>query len=124
VVPAQGQGFADRIELLIGLDASATTITSLYVLDQKETPGLGDQITGEGFRDRFRGRSADVTLRVVKGEAEGGSEVTALTGATISSESVAAIVNDALANLKRPIRERAGVGGAGTGWVGTGGARR
>ena len=110
VVPARGQGFADRVEILVGLDASGGTITGLYVLDQKETPGLGDYITSEGFRDRFRGRPADAALVVVKGEPKAENEVKALTGATISSESVAGIVNEALANLREPIRAQSGGG--------------
>jgi electron transport complex protein RnfG len=110
VVPAQGQGFADRVEILVGLDAGLATITGLYVLDQKETPGLGDYITSEGFRDRFRGRPADALLVVVKGEPKAENEVKALTGATISSESVAGIVNEALANLREAIRAQSGSG--------------
>jgi electron transport complex protein RnfG len=100
VLPASGQGFADRIELLIGLDAGLETITGLYVLDQKETPGLGDNIKGEDFRGRFVGRPAASPVSIVKGEVRSETEVRALTGATISSESVARIVNDALANLR------------------------
>ena len=110
VVPARGQGFGDRIEILVGLDAGLATITGLYVLDQKETPGLGDYITSEGFRDRFRGRPADAALVIVKGEPKAENEVKALTGATISSESVAGIVNEALANLTEPIRAQSGSG--------------
>lgn len=110
VVPAQGQGFADRVEILVGLDAGLATITGLYVLDQKETPGLGDYITGEGFRDRFRGRPADAPVVIVKGEPKAENEVKALTGATISSESVAGIVNEALANLREPILTQSGGG--------------
>ena len=41
VLPAHGQGFADRIDLLVGVDVTVSTITGLYVLDQKETPRAG-----------------------------------------------------------------------------------
>jgi Na+-translocating ferredoxin:NAD+ oxidoreductase subunit G len=54
---ASGQGFADKIEVLIGLDARLTTITGIYVLDQKETPGLGDYIRDPSFLDRFEGQT-------------------------------------------------------------------
>ena len=105
VVPAGGQGFADRIEVLIGLDATASTITGLYVLEQKETPGLGDYITGEEFRGRFRDRRTDEPLVVVKSDAGVPNEILALTGATISSESVSGIVNAALSNLRETLRK-------------------
>lgn len=101
VVPAAGQGFADRIELLIGLDATASTITGIYVLDQKETPGLGDYITSrERFRQYFEGQPASVPLKVVKRDvAPRSSEIKALSGATISCDAVAAIVNQRVKEL-------------------------
>ncbi len=108
VLPAYGQGFADRVEVLIGLDAAVSTITGLYVLEQKETPGLGDYITGESFRNRFRGKPTDMPVVVVKGDPKASNEVRALTGATISSESVATIVNEAVANMKGAILKEAG----------------
>ena len=88
VVPTSGQGFADRIELLVGLDAECSVITGIYVLGQKETPGLGDYITGEEFRNRFRNKPTVRPLEVVKAEPAAESEIRELTGATISSESV------------------------------------
>lgn len=107
VVPADGQGFNDRIELLIGLDVPLSTITGLYVLDQKETPGLGNYITGESFRGQFSGKSADEPLVVVKSPPQADNEIRALSGATISSESVSMIVNSAIADVKTSIRDQA-----------------
>ena len=87
VVPAAGQGFADRIEVLIGLDLEASRILGIFVLDQKETPGLGDFITDEErFRKWYRGQSTADALAVVKTAPEPGTgKIRALTGATISS---------------------------------------
>ncbi len=104
VLSAAGQGFADRIELLIGLDPTVTSIRGMYVLNQKETPGLGDYITSADFQNRFRGKPADRPLAVVKTDPAADNEIRALSGATISSESVAAIVNRALANFREPLR--------------------
>jgi len=105
VLPASGQGFADRIELLIGLEPQLSTITGLFVLDQKETPGLGNFIASDDlFLNQFAGLSADDPLAVTKTDPTPGSnQIQALTGATISSESVATIVNEAIQNLKEPI---------------------
>ncbi|MBN1589805.1 MAG: FMN-binding protein [Pirellulales bacterium] len=104
VLPAQGQGFADRIDLLIGVTPDVSTIVGLYVLDQKETPGLGALITGTKFQNQFRGISTDQPVVVVTSEPQAG-QIRALTGATISSDSVADIVNQTIANLKEPIRK-------------------
>lgn len=110
VVPAAGQGFADRIELLVGLDATASTITGIYVLDQKETPGLGDYITArERFRKYFEGQPSGAPLKVVKRDVAAGSgEIRALTGATISSEAVTAIVNQRVRELAPALAAAAG----------------
>ena len=110
VIPANGQGFNDRIELLIGLDAELSTITGLYVLDQKETPGLGDNISGKSFQTQFSDKPTDKPLVVVKSEPQADNEIRAISGATISSESVSAIVNSAIAELKEPIRNQARTG--------------
>ena len=106
VLPAGGQGFADRIELLIGLDAQVSTLTGLYVLDQTETPGLGDDITTEEFLERFRGQPVDVSLVVVKSDPKAPGEILALTGATISSDKVSTIVNAAIDRVKQQLRRR------------------
>ena len=107
VLPADGSGFADKIELLVGLDAEDSRITGMYVINQKETPGLGDYITSASFQDRFRNKPADQPLAVVKTDPSVDNEVRALTGATISSESVAGIINQALANFRAPLQQLA-----------------
>ena len=108
VLPASGLGFADRIDLLVGLDAERITVTGMYVLDQKETPGLGNFIEGESFRGQFSGKSAESPLVVIKAEPTvGKNEIRALAGATISSESVANIVNAAIDNLRDALQTQA-----------------
>jgi electron transport complex protein RnfG len=88
-----GIGFADKIELLVGFNADQSEITGMFVLSQKETPGLGDYITGEEFRSEFIGVPADGSLVVVKPEPTQPQEIHAITGATISSVAVTDIVN-------------------------------
>ena len=100
VVRASGQGFADRIELLIGLDAPAEAITGLYVLEQKETPGLGSKITGK-FRAQFAGKDPAKPLEITKAAPkDGANQIRAVTGATVSSRTVCEIVNAALKDLR------------------------
>lgn len=112
IVPAAGPGFADKIEVLIGLDPWAETITGLYVLSQKETPGLGNKITDPEWLKQFAGKATSTPLSVGKGEppkkpetlsvtaASWSHTVTSVTGATISSRSVTAIVNAAVAEMR------------------------
>ncbi|MGD9874288.1 MAG: FMN-binding protein [Kiritimatiellia bacterium] len=105
VVPVTGQGFADKIELLLGLNADASQITGIYILDQKETPGLGNKIVEPEWRGQFANKSISPALVVVKRKAEKANEIEAVTGATISSESVAGIVNQAAAAFRQKLAE-------------------
>ncbi len=101
VVPGKGQGFADKIELILGLDREAKTLTGIFVLEQKETPALGDNITTEAFRSRFAGFGTDVALTASASETclESGN-VQAISGATISSAAVCDIVNKTVTEVK------------------------
>lgn len=101
VIKATGPGYADDIEVLIGLDLGAGRITGLSVLAQNETPGLGSKITKPKWLRQFAGKSTAVPLEAVKkGRDVAGNHVRAVSGATISSESVCNIVNQALADLR------------------------
>jgi len=100
VIPSSGQGFADRIEILLGVNAEATTITGVYVLDQKETPGLGNKIIEDEWRAQFAGKSTLNPLVAITSGKAAGNQIDALTGATISSESVCRIVNTTLQRLR------------------------
>ena len=110
VVRAKGQGFADQIELLVGLDAAAETITGLYVLDQKETPGLGNKIAPKyPWDDQFNGKKAGQALSAVKAAPAGdANEVQAVTGATVSSIAVCDIINKALAKVRPELKKLIG----------------
>ncbi len=95
-VTAVGDGYADKIRLLIGLSPDASALTGIDVLSQKETPALGDNITTADFRQQFAGKPTDDPLKV---DQDGGG-IEALTAATISSRSVCDIVNKAVARWK------------------------
>jgi H+/Na+-translocating ferredoxin:NAD+ oxidoreductase subunit G len=100
VVKARGQGYADNIEVLIGVDAHVETITGLFILEQKETPGLGNKITFPAWREQFAGKKTDTPFVVVKDKSTPINSIDAVTGATISSRSVAGIVNQSVKDIK------------------------
>ena len=111
VAKANGVGYADRIELLVGLAPQADKLTGVFILDQKETPGLGNKIVEPVWRDQFIDKATDRPLEVVKGQdATGSNRVNAISGATISSRSVVAIVNTAITDLKSPLTAQAAKG--------------
>ena len=105
VIPAKGQGFADKIELLLGLNADASKITGMYVLDQKETPGLGDKIKSDReWGQQYTGKDTSKWLSVTQ-LAPKDNEIAAITGATISSVSVTKIVNTYATNFRKALSE-------------------
>ncbi|MEW5901862.1 MAG: FMN-binding protein [Acidobacteriota bacterium] len=105
-VNAAAGGFQDKILYMFGLNADLTKINGLYVLQQKETPGLGAKITSEeAFLQFWEGRDARATLKLRKPaigkEDLGASEVNTVTGATVSSRAMVSSVNAALEKIKR-----------------------
>lgn len=108
VVKAAGQGYADKIELLVGVDAQGKRITGLFVLEQKETPGLGAKILEDAWRGQFKEKSTEKTLSVVKGGEVKDDEIDAISGATISSKSVTGIVNTTVADVASKLQVIAG----------------
>ena len=100
VVKASGQGYGDRIELLLGLDPEGKTITGLFILEHKETPGLGDKITEDEWRNQYVGKYSDSSLVVIKGKSVNDNEIDAISGATISSRAVTDIINGTIADVK------------------------
>lgn len=108
VIKADGQGYADKIELLVGLDAQGKRITGLFVLAQKETPGLGAKILEDAWRGQFKEKSTEKHLSVVKGGGAKEDQIDAISGATISSKSVTGIVNTAVANVASRLEVTAG----------------
>ena len=113
VIKGVGQGFADKIELLVGLDATAERLTGVFVLDQKETPGLGDNIRSREFTSRFEDKPVDTGVSIVKaGKGSGPDgqpgprEVESWSGATVLSLAVSGIVNAAVADFRDWLAQR------------------
>ena len=107
VAKTNGQGYADKIELLIGFDPSAEIITGLFVLEQKETPGLGNKIITPEWRRQFIKKLTSIDLVAAKRGAKAPNEIDAITGATISSRAVCTIINRAMNDLKKPLAKKA-----------------
>lgn len=99
-ITAAEPGFQELLTLMIGFDPQTGALIGFKVLDEKETPGLGDKIERDtAFGAQFAGRV--VPLQGVKGRAgKLPSEVQTITGATISSRAVLRIINNAVARWR------------------------
>jgi len=102
-IEAVGMGYQDVIRVLYGYSPTQAAIVGLRVLESRETPGLGDRIeTDPEFRANFErldvsltpdlARVANPVVAVKHGEKRAPWQVDGITGATISSESIAAIL--------------------------------
>ncbi len=88
VIRTSTQGYVGEVELLVGV-SNRGEVVGLTVRDLEETYGLGANVC----------KDVDflVQFLTTKGEAQVGSTVDALTGATVSSKAVTKGVNSAIA---------------------------
>ncbi len=103
VIPMNGLGLWGTIWGYIALNEDRSTVYGVYFSHSSETPGLGGEIAGLKFQNRFPGKSVvaddQVALKVVKfGKADQSSayEIDGVTGATITSTGVNAMINKVL----------------------------
>ncbi len=89
-------GSQGTIEMIVGVDAD-NAVTGVSIVSNSETSGIGSKVMGNealpsgvGVLDQFKGMSGAGSLAV-------GSNVEAITGATVSSKGVTKGVNAALA---------------------------
>lgn len=107
VAKSSGQGYADKIELLFGLAPDGERMTGLFILEQKETPGLGNKIIDKSWRAQFIQKQVRQPFTVVKTGSKRGNEIDAITGATISSRSVVDIINQTIADINGELASQA-----------------
>lgn len=98
-----GKGYGDLLSLLFGYDPEQQKIVGFYVLESKETPGIGDKIEKDPFLSIMKTmdvavNDAHTTLKneiktVKNGEKKNAWEIDAITGATITSRAVGNILN-------------------------------
>lgn len=108
---AVGSGFADRIELVVGVDGPFRTIVGFDVLASNETPGFGDRIQEPSFRDQFRGAPAERLMRVTTGDpTQIDTTIVAITGATVSSTAVVEAINHYLPQIQEQLQQKGLIG--------------
>lgn len=112
LVRTSGRGYQDEIVVLYGIERATGRIAGLLILENRETPGLGDRIAGADFLARFRGlalgdgegRPARFVLRRGGRSPHSGSPgdahaIDAISGATVSSRALVDIMNRSLSRL-------------------------
>jgi len=116
---AQGMGYADVVRVLYAYSFERQAITGFHVLENKDTPGLGDRVESDpAFLANFE--QLDVALdagaaglaHAVEGVKHGRKQhpwqVDCITGATITSSSVATMIGRSAAFWVPRVRRHAG----------------
>lgn len=104
---AEGTGFADKIELVIAVDGAFDKIIGYSVLSSNETPGFGDQIAFDYYRQQFMAAPVGTLNLLKKGDDKKiDNDIIAISGATVSSTAVVDIFNNFLEQIKKQVAEK------------------
>jgi electron transport complex protein RnfG len=110
----EGSGFADKIKLVLAVDADFKQLKGFGVLSSNETPGFGDQIKLPYYRNQFVDIPAEkLVLSKVGDSSKKDTEIIAISGATISSQAVVNIINNFLPQVKEQIMKKGLIGNGG-----------
>lgn len=106
IFPVYGAGLWGSIWGYVALDSDKNTVYGVYFSHASETPGLGAEITSDHFQGQFPGRETlvdgEIALSVVKNGkvTDPLHEVDGISGGTITSTGVNAMLKDCLGNYK------------------------
>lgn len=114
-VRGSAQGYQDMIRALFGYDPVEERIIRFNVLENQETPGLGDRIAWDSdFLESIEGldvslESSEDTLRnpvthVQEGAPREDWQIDGISGATISVEAVVAVINRSMEQHARRLK--------------------
>ena len=108
IVPVNGAGLWGPIWGYVSFDSDGSTIYGAYFAHQGETPGLGAEIEKPAFSNQFDGKHVFKDgqfkpVNVIKAgqkPTDGEDYVNAISGGTITSKGVAAMLDDCLTPYK------------------------
>ena len=98
VMESEASGFADKVGLVVAINTTDESLRGVAVTTSKETPGLGARAKDDpSFAAQFAGQSIATPFGVTKD----GGQISALSGATITSRAVCTGVNAAIESYNR-----------------------
>ena len=103
-IVTEASGFSDVVRVIFGYEPATKVLLGMKVLENKETPGLGDKIEKDSMFVREFVDVGTPLLGVKKDRATGAhDEVVMITGATISSRTVVDMINRRLEAIGEPV---------------------
>jgi electron transport complex protein RnfG len=98
VVEASANGYGDKVGMVVAINMAEETLRGIGVTTHKETPGLGANAKADpSFAAQFAGQSISSPFGVTTD----GGQISALSGATITSRAVCSGVNQAVETYNR-----------------------
>lgn len=93
VLPVSGYGLWGTMYGYLALEGDGNTVKGIGFYEQKETPGLGGEVTNPRWKGLWPGKevyddNGDVALSVIKGVGQGVHQVDGLAGASLTSRGV------------------------------------
>jgi len=95
IVKSSQQGYGGQIKIMVGVD-NEDKVVGIKILEQYETPGLGDGITTKKFTRQFNQKTVSEF-----GLKKDGGSIDAVTGATVSSKACVDAVRKGLEYIKQ-----------------------
>ncbi len=86
-------GYGGQVKVMTGVNTKGEVVAIEVLSASDETPGLGGDSMKESFWQHFKGKKGELTVSKFASKSD---EIQALTGATITTESVTTSVNTAL----------------------------
>lgn len=94
-IKTSSKGYGGAIESMIGISKDGK-ITGVEIGNHSETPGLGSKATEPSFKNQYLDKDVLKPVLVVKGSVNNDNEISAISGATITSNGVTGGVNAAM----------------------------
>ena len=88
------EGIGGEMRIVVGVNAESK-ITKVEIVSMKESEGVGKKVADASYLSQYEGKSG--TLTAVKSTVRDNSQISIISGATVSSEAVCRAVNHALA---------------------------
>lgn len=89
-------GYSSDVKTMVGVTPDFL-INKIKIIDQKETPGLGANCVGLEFQAQFSGKKTGVKVD------KDGGEIASLTGATITSRTIANSISNGIKFLEKEV---------------------
>jgi Na+-transporting NADH:ubiquinone oxidoreductase subunit C len=106
IVPVRGKGLWGPVWGFVALQSDLNTVYGTFFDHKAETPGLGAEITTDLFEGQYVGKqianeASFGLIEMRKGDASGNHQVDGISGGTITSKGVEAMIQDCLVPYKK-----------------------